>query len=533
MLFQAERERSEQLALVNTLIREIAGNLSRERILETAAHRIHEAFAYPLVKVGAPFRDSGELRVAVAASRETPPEGWAGRPLAGSIAEAAFRERRTILVSDLEKEPAPRALPSTRSQLAVPIRAGEDVLAVLKIESDAKHAFSRSRVVTLETLAEGIGIILRNAELFQALEQTNAKLVELDRTKSELVNIVAHDFRAPLAGVLGYAELLEWKPDAPREERVEHSRAIIQSATHMATMVDKTLKTTRLETGHFPFEFKMIDIAAAAREVVARFPHSARHPLELELPEDPLPAWADPERVAEVLDNLLQNAVKYSPAGGPVRLVVEVKGGETVTLRVKDRGIGVASADMDRLFRPFSRVRNRQTAEIEGTGLGLYICERIVKAHGGRLWAESEPGQGSTFGFSLPLYGAAAQTRGPLLLMAASDDATRRELRRIAAELGYGVAEVQDGVEAIEASQRLLPAAVIVDRVLPKLGAVELALRLRDTPSTLEIPVFVLASERDLGERAALFRACVPKPLDRARLLLALESVGALPSRDA
>jgi CheY-like chemotaxis protein len=95
------------------------------------------------------------------------------------------------------------------------------------------------------------------------------------------------------------------------------------------------------------------------------------------------------------------------------------------------------------------------------------------------------------------------------------------------------VSEVQDGVEAVEASQRLVPAALIVDRVLPKLGAVELAQRLRDTPSTAEIPVFVLASEHDLGERASLFRACVPKPLDRARLLLALETVGAAPSRDA
>jgi signal transduction histidine kinase/DNA-binding response OmpR family regulator len=531
MLFQAERERSEQLALVNTLIREIAGKLSRERILETAARRIHEAFEYPLVKIGVPDRISGELKVAVAASREPRPEGWVGQPL-GSIAEQAFREGRTVLVSDDEAEPGAPRPHASGSQLAMPIRAGEDVLAVLKIESDAQHAFGRSRMVTLETLAEGIGIILRNAELYQALEQTNSKLVELDRTKSELVNIVAHDFRAPLAGVLGYAELLEWKPEAPREERVEHSRAIIQSATHMATMVDKTLKTTRLETGHFPFEFKVLDVGAVVREVLARFPHSAAHPLEVKLPEDPLPAWADRERVAEVLDNLLTNAVKYSPAGGPLRLVAESVG-ETITLRVTDQGIGIAAADMDRLFRPFSRVRNRQTADIEGTGLGLYICERIVRAHGGRLWAESEPGRGSTFALSLPLYGVTAQTRAPLLLVAASDEATRRELRRIASELSYGVAEVQDGVEAIEASQRLLPAAVIVDRVLPKLGAVELAQRLRDTPQTSGVPVFVLASERDLGENASLFRACVEKPLDRPRLMLALESVGAAPSRRA
>lgn len=530
MAFQAERERSEQLALVNTLIREISGTLSRERILETAARRIHEAFAYPLVAIGVPG-ESGAWRVAVAASREPRPEGWSGLRLEQAVAGTAVREKRTVLVSDVSQAPEfARATASARSELAVPIRAGEDVVAVLAVESDVVNAFRRANVVTLETLADSIGIILRNAELYQALERTNAKLVELDRTKSELVNIVAHDFRAPLAGVLGYAELLEWKPDAPREERIEQARAIIQSATHMATMVDKTLKTTRLETGHFPFDFAVVDLAATVRELVSRVPRSPRHPLAVRLPEDPLPAWADRDRIAEVLENLLSNAVKYSPAGGAVRLVVDAEG-EQVTLRISDEGIGIAPADMDRLFRPFSRVRTRQTAEIEGTGLGLYICERIVRAHGGRLWAESEPGRGSSFAFSLPLFGVAAQTRAPLLLVAASDEASRRELRRLAEELGYGIAEAGDGVEAVEASLRLMPAAVIVDRVLPKLGAVEVAQRLRDTPATAGIPVFALAAESDLGEQRALFRACFTKPLERAPLASALEAVGAPSAR--
>lgn len=524
--FQAERERSEQLALVNALVREIAGKLSREAILETAARRIHEAFGHPAVVVGVPG-EAGSLRVAVAACRDARPEGWASKRLEQGSAAEALRARRPVVAEDAGPgEPASAA----RSLLAVPVRSGEDVVAVLSIESEAPSAFTRSRVVTLETLADAIGIILRNAELYQALEQTNAKLVELDRTKSELVNIVAHDFRAPLAGVLGYAELLEWKPEAPPEERVEQARAIIQSATHMATMVDKTLKTTRLETGHFPFDFDVVDVAGVVRDVVARFPRSERHTLELQAPEDPLPAWADRDRLAEVLDNLLSNAVKYSPAGGTVSLRVSAEG-EAALLRVRDQGLGIAAADMDRLFRPFSRVRTRQTADIEGTGLGLYICERIVRAHGGRLWAESRPGAGSTFSFSLPLFGVAAQTRAPLLLVAASDETTRRELRRLASDLGYGLAEVSDGVEAVEASLRLVPAAVIVDRVLPKLGAVEVAQRLRETPATAGVPVFALASAADLAEQAALFSACVPKPLERASLQAALEAVGAAPSR--
>jgi signal transduction histidine kinase/DNA-binding response OmpR family regulator len=525
MAFAGERERSEQLALVNTLFREIAGSLSRERILETAARRIHEAFGYPLVVIGVPVAGSDEIRIAVGASREAPAQGWTGSALAKPGAHVAVRERRTVLKERADASPAPgRLLPSTCSELSVPVRVADEALAVLVIESEQPRAFTRARVMTLETLAEGIAIILRNAELYNALEQTNAKLVELDRTKSELVNIVAHDFRSPLAGVLGHAELLEWRPDAPKEERIEQARAIIQSATHMAAMVDKTLKTTRLETGHLPFEFGVTDLGAVVREVLARQPSDAQHPLEVQLPEDPLPCWSDRERIAEVVENLVSNAIKYSPQGGPVRVDASLAG-EWLTVRVGDRGIGIATEHRDRLFRPFSRVRTRQTAEIEGTGLGLYICERIVKAHGGRMWAESEPGVGSTFAFSLPLFGAAAQTRLPVILLAAGDEATRREAQRVADELGYGLHAVSDGVEAVEDAMRLLPVVVVADRVLPKLGAVEIAGRLREAPATASIPVIALAPTDDLGGDPGVFAACLPKPVQRAVMAATVEAV--------
>jgi signal transduction histidine kinase len=398
-------------------------------------------------------------------------------------------------------------------------------VAVLNVESVEPRAFGRSQVMTLETLADGIGIILRNAELYRALEETNARLVELDRLKSEVVNVVAHDFRAPLAGVLGHAELLEWKPDAPAAERTESARAIVRAATHMASLVDKTLKTTRLETGHFPFEFDLVDLRELLREVIGGRPEDASHPLQSDLPEDPLPVWADRERLVEVLENLLSNASKYSPQGGAVRVEARSES-EQVRVSVVDRGLGINPEDLPRLFRPFSRLRTPRTAAIEGSGLGLYICERIVKAHGGRVWAKSEPDNGSVFSFSLPLFGAAAQGRAPLVLVAASDDGTRRDVRRICEELGYAIQEVADGVEAVEAAVRLRPAAIVLDRVLPRLRGEEVAERLHETPATARLPLFVLAAEEDLGgEERRFFRACVPKPVDRERLTAALSAL--------
>jgi signal transduction histidine kinase len=525
MAFAAERERGEQLALVNALIREIAGNLSRDRILDTAVRRIQQAFHHQAVMVAVPDYEAGVHRLAAAASPTLPVQRSASYPIEAGIAGRAIREKRTVLVPDVLQDPDYIPLvPATRSEVAIPILSGDEVVAVLNVESDVRRGFNRSQVMTLETLADGIGIILRNAELYQAVERTNARLVELDRMKSELVNIVAHDFRAPLAGVLGHAELLEWKPDAPEADRVEQARSIIQAATHMASLVDKTLKTTRLEMGHFPFEFGLVDLGAVVREVLARMPEDHRHPIQPEIPDDPVPCWADRERLAEVIENLVSNAVKYSPDGGAVRVEV-ARDADAATVRVADRGVGIEPAAQQKLFKPFSRIRDHKTAAIQGSGLGLYICERIVKAHGGRFAVDSRPGQGSTFSFSIPLYGVVAQTRAPLVLVAAGDERTRREVRRVAQEQGFGIHEVSDGVDAVEAAIRLVPAAVILDRVLPRLGAEEVAVRLKENVATNSIPLFALADSAELGSQSGLFEAYVPKPLDAVALAAALGGV--------
>jgi len=525
MAFAAERERSEQIAVVNAVMREISGTLSPERILETAVHRIHDAFQYPVVCISVADPDGSGYHIAAVATRDK--RSLSGRfAMNEGIVGRSYREKKTQNVSDVAADPDYVGLvTSSRSEVAVPILWGDEVVAVLNVERDTPGGFTPSEVITLETLADGIGIMMRNAELYQALERTNAKLVELDRMKSELVNIVAHDFRAPLAGVLGHAELLEWRPDAPRADRLEQARSIIHAATHMANLVEKTLKTNRLETGQFPFDFGVVDLSAVAREVVGRMPARAMHPLVAEIPEDPVPCWADRDRLAEVLDNLVSNAVKYSPSGGAVHLEIR-RDDERAVVSVRDQGIGIAEGDLDRLFRPFSRVRNLRTADIEGSGLGLYICDRIVRAHGGRLEVKTAPEKGSVFTFTVPLFGAAAQTRPPMILVAAVDEQTRREVRRLADERGYAVQEALDGVEAVEATLRLLPAAVVLDRVLPRLRAEEVADRLRANPVTQRVPLLVLAGEADLGVHARLFDGFIPKPLSKSILATTMAGLG-------
>ena len=238
MAFAAERERSEQLALVNTLLREIGGSLSRERILETAVRAHPRGVPLPGGRDQPAGLRAGVYTIVAVASPE-PIDRGVGRASrsrrASPAASTASSARCWCPTSRQDPDYLGPRRHHAAARCAVPILSGDEVAAVLNVESDVRRGFDRAHVITLETLADGVGILLRNAELYAALERTNAQLVELDRTKSELVNVVAHDFRAPLAGILGHAELLEWRPDAPVAERVEQARAIMDAATHMAT----------------------------------------------------------------------------------------------------------------------------------------------------------------------------------------------------------------------------------------------------------------------------------------------------------
>jgi signal transduction histidine kinase/DNA-binding response OmpR family regulator len=524
--FAGERERSEQLALVNAVLRESAGMLSRERILDAAVRRIQEAFRHPVVAMLAPEPDSGMFRISAAAVRNAQPEGLAAGGTGFGPAGEALASRRTVVVTGEDERSFAALVDGSRSALAVPVLSGADVVAVLYAESGRPAGFDRGQIITLETIADGIGILLRTAELYETLEGTNARLVELDRTKSELVNVVAHDFRAPLAAILGWAEILEQQGAETGEQGRERASAIVAAATRMAGLMDRTLETTRLETGQLAFEFQLVELGARLREAVRHVPPDPAHPVTLDLPDEPLPCWADGERIGEVVENLLTNAVKYSPGGGAVKLEV-VREKEMAVVSVTDHGIGIDPEKLDRLFRPFSRAHDRQATGIEGFGLGLSICERIVRAHGGRFEVTSVPGEGSTFSFTLPLFGARAQSRVPLLVVAAADAGTRREIRRVAEELGFAVHEAADGVEAVEAATRLQPSAVVLDRILPRLGAEEAAERLQMRESTRSLPLFALADAADLGSRASLFRGCLARPLDPRAVAAALDGLGA------
>ncbi|HEV8639275.1 MAG TPA: ATP-binding protein [Chloroflexota bacterium] len=233
---------------------------------------------------------------------------------------------------------------------------------------------------------------------------------EAERMRAALVSNVSHELRAPLTAIKGYVDTLlhggPWDAEAERE----FLQIVAHSADRLAGLVDNLLDAAKVEAGVLSLEREPVRVERVARRVVyERRPLlPADHSLEVEIGPELPPAYADPARVEQVIVNLVENAIKFSPDGGPI--VVRVRcGADAVVVSVADRGVGVAPEHAEQLFERFRRA-GAAAGRPAGLGLGLFICKSLVEAHGGRIWVESDgPGRGSTFAFTLPRPAAEAE----------------------------------------------------------------------------------------------------------------------------
>ena len=255
----------------------------------------------------------------------------------------------------------------------------------------------------------------------------------MELLKAELLATVSHELHSPLASIKGYAAtLLRHERRISREERHEFLLAITQASDRLAGVIDRLLEMSQLETGDITIELTTVNLAYLVREAITALeqhllaPEHADRPWTLVLRlldgrgmptgEEPL-IWADRHRLREVLDNLLENAIHYSPEGGAIEITIrpiftpshtvmppaqqEVQ--QMVEICVHDHGIGIPPAHLGRVFDRFHRIDTRLSREVNGLGLGLAISKRIVELHGGTIWAESDIGQGSAFHVWLPI----------------------------------------------------------------------------------------------------------------------------------
>lgn len=273
----------------------------------------------------------------------------------------------------------------------------EQAIQQLNLELETKVA---ERTAQLASASEELR--RRNAEL----EKANQELQKLDELKSEFVSMVSHELRAPLTNINGSIELL-LEGDAPCYDRQHREllQIVGEQSSRLTRLVQGILNVSRIEAGHLILQPQAFNIVGLIEKVIGVWesrgvPNRFIHPQIENLPS----VWADRDRTEEVLFNLIDNAIKYSPEGAEIRIDANTDG-QSVIVSVSDRGMGIPPDEVEKIFDKFHRVERNDSMETYGHGLGLYICRRLVEAQGGHIGVESVLGEGSTFHFSLPLAG--------------------------------------------------------------------------------------------------------------------------------
>jgi signal transduction histidine kinase len=300
--------------------------------------------------------------------------------------------------------------PVVRSLLVVPLMVKDRVIGTLAIDQAIPDAFKQDDQRILTIAAAQAAAAIENAQLYTDLDQRAAKLElaykdlqEVDKLKDELVQNVSHELRTPLTFIKGYVELLLEEDLGPLNGSQRESLTIVSDKTNALTrLVSDIIYLQQVEWESLKFTpqnmREMARLALQSCEVAAVTAGISLHlQAEADLPVIPV----DRDRINQVFDNLLGNAIKFSPRGGAISIEVQDTG-DMIQVGVRDTGVGIPSEKLDKVFDRFYQVDGSATRRFGGAGLGLAIARRIIEAHGGRIWVESEVGQGSAFKFALP-----------------------------------------------------------------------------------------------------------------------------------
>lgn len=335
-------------------------------------------------------------------------------PLEGSLAGAILREDRALLIEDTQSDPRHYRQTDeatafrTRSLLGVPMRSKQRVIGVLEAVNKRQPPWTDDDARYLEILAAQAAVAIEGAQLVNALRKANDELARLDEIRSSFIAIASHELRTPLGIILGYSTLLQSRNDPDVREL---AGMVVSSAQHMRRIVDDLTNLRFLDQRELQLERASVPLAGFVANVVAEVQPQADEAgnriIAAPLPD--LTLWIDEARLGRALHNVLNNAVRFTPPRGEIRLEAAVRGGE-VWLKVRDTGIGIARENLERIFERFQQVEAHMTRQYGGMGIDLSIARGLVAAHGGRIWAES-PGlnQGTTVIMALPLHSPSSE----------------------------------------------------------------------------------------------------------------------------
>jgi len=328
----------------------------------------------------------------------------------GSAAGRALVEGSVVHIPDVKADPeytfveAPR-LGDFRTILCVPMPREGIPIGVLTLTRSEVQPFTAKQIELVTTFADQAAIAIENVRLFDEIQDKSHQLEVASQHKSQFLANMSHELRTPLNSILGYTELMaDGAYGEPSEKMLGILKRLEANGKYLLGLINEVLDLSKIEAGQLELELSdycVQDIAQTVRSTLEPLASDKKLAFKLELAPDLPPGHGDGRRLTQVLINLVGNAIKFTDAG-EVAIKAEANNG-AFHVSVCDTGPGISAADQTKLFQEFQQADNAITRKKGGTGLGLAISKRIIEMHGGRIWVESQLGQGSTFAFTLPV----------------------------------------------------------------------------------------------------------------------------------
>jgi len=391
-----------EFAYINRLAKEIGSTLKLDECLRILTDRIADLLSVERISLMLLDRETEELVIKMAKGlddsvaeevRLKPGEG-----IAGWIA----KEGRPLLIADIEKDSrfAKRdGKYNTASLLSVPLKIEDRVIGVVNVNNKiSKDIFKETDLNALVAISELASIAIENARLHEQLKIC-------DDMKSNFISNVSHELRSPLSSIKeSISLLLDEINGVLSPDQRKFLDLAKRNADRLSRLIDDLLDLSQIESGKVPMRRHNVNLIKTAQEVIDSFKLLAADKdvtLDLKSGSSSVKVWADSDKITQVISNLVDNAIKYSPKVSTVTVEVFTIG-NIVEVGVVDNGIGISKEDTERLFDKFSRLEDAIHGEVKGTGLGLAIARELVHMHNGEIYVDSKPGEGSRFYFTLP-----------------------------------------------------------------------------------------------------------------------------------
>jgi len=578
LLLAEAKQRATELGTVNSVSKAIASQLNPDDLIQLVGNQLKDLFKANIVYLALLNKTSRMINFAYQYGEAMP-----ARKIGDGLTSKILLTGEPLLINtdvvgNAEKLGIQQVGVPAASYLGVPIPVGEEIIGVLSVQTtEQENRFNENDLRLLSTIASSVGVSLKNAQLFEEVEQAKREAelssktaAKANEAKSAFLSTVSHELRTPLTSVLGFAKIIKKrleekifptidKTDPKTQKTVdqisENLNVVISEGERLTHLINDVLDLAKIEAGKMEWNQENVSVPEVIdRAIAATTSLFEQKDLRLIRQIDPdIPVIiGDNDKLIQVVINLLSNAVKFTDKGS-VTCRVSYQNDEVV-VSIADTGIGIAKGDYGAVFEQFKQVGgDTLTDKPKGTGLGLPICKEIVEHHGGRIWLESTPGEGSTFSFALPVVSTGAKTREtPIhlnelmkqlkeqmdfsrlkmagkhatILVVDDDDSIRSLLNQELSEAGYVIEEASDGKIALERIRNNRPDLIILDVMMPEINGFDVAAILKNDPNTMDIPIIILSIVQD---KARGFRIGVDryltKPIDTVKLF---EEVGNL-----